>query len=141
MQRLLASLDKRPDNLELKWLLNAAHMATGGYPTRVPARHLIPPDAFASAEDVGRFVDVSSPAGVSSFSSAGGVIVDDFDNDGRLDILTSNFDSCGAHAVVPSRRDGMFEDRAAQAGLGGPAGRPQPDCRPTTTTTAAATSW
>ena len=30
-----------------------------------------------------------------SFSSAGGVIVDDFDNDGQLEILTSNFDSCG----------------------------------------------
>ena len=118
MERLLASLDKRPDNLELKWFLNAAFMATGGYPTRVPARHLIAPDAFASSEDVGRFVDVSSQAGISSFSSAGGVAVDDFDNDGRLDILTSNFDSCGRMQLFHRREDGSFEDRAAQAGLG-----------------------
>ena len=81
-------------------------MATGGYPSRVPARHLIPPGAFDSSEDVGHFVDVSSASGVESFSSAGGVIIDDFDNDGRLEILTSNFDSCGAMQLFRRDADG-----------------------------------
>ena len=92
-------------------------MATGGYPTRVPAKYMIAPETFASSEDVGRFVDVSSQAGIDSFSSAGGVAVDDFDNDGRLDILTSNFDSCGRMQLFHRREDGSFEERAAQAGL------------------------
>jgi tetratricopeptide (TPR) repeat protein len=113
----LALLDRKPDDLEAKWLLNAAHMATGGYPARVPARHRIPPSVFASAEDVGRFRDVSSASGVRSFSMAGGVIVDDFDNDGRLDILTSNADHCGAMQLFRREDDGMFVDRTAQAGL------------------------
>ena len=113
----LALLEASPDDVEVKWLLNAAYMATGGYPSRVPARHLIPPGAFDSSEDVGRFVDVSSASGVESFSSAGGVIIDDFDNDGRLEILTSNFDSCGAMQLFRRDADGAFVDQAAQAGL------------------------
>ncbi len=118
----LALLDRNPDDLEAKWLLNAAHMATGGYPTRVAARHRIPPTVFASAEDVGRFRDVSAASGVRSFSSAGGVVVDDFDNDGRLDILTSNTDHCAAMQLFRRDENGMFVDRTAQAGLSGQLG-------------------
>ena len=121
-RRFLSLLDRNPGDLEAKWLLNAAHMATGGYPDRVPAQYRIPPEAFASAEDVGRFVDVASAAGVNSFSMAGGVVVDDFDNDGRLDILTSNVDSCAPMQLFRRDENGMFVDRGAQAGLGGQLG-------------------
>jgi tetratricopeptide (TPR) repeat protein len=110
-------LSARPDDIEAKWLLNVGHMATGGYPSQVPARYAIPPADFASAEDVGRFVDVSAKAGVDSFSLAGGVIVDDFDNDGVLEILTSNFDSCGQMRLFRRGPDGTFADQAAKAGL------------------------
>ena len=116
-RRYLSLLERNPDDLEAKWLLNAAHMATGGYPARVPERHLIPPSALASGEDVGRFTDVATAAGVRSFSMAGGVIVDDFDNDGRLDILTSTADSCGAMQLFRREPNGLFVDRAAAAGL------------------------
>ena len=118
----LALLDRNPGDLEARWLLNASQMATGGYPARVAARYLIPSDVFASSEDVGRFVDVSSAAGVRSFSSAGGVVVDDFDNDGRLEILTSNVDSCGQLQLFRRDEQGLFVDRAAQAGLNGQLG-------------------
>jgi hypothetical protein len=117
VRHITALLDKRPADVELKWFLNAAFISTGGYPTRVPQKHLIPTEVFASPEDVGRFVDVSKQAGIDSFSSAGGVIVDDFDNDGRLDLLTSNFDSCGRMQLFHRREDGSFDDRAAAAGL------------------------
>jgi tetratricopeptide (TPR) repeat protein len=121
-RHLLSLLDKNPDDLEIKWLLNAAHMATGGYPARVPARHLIPTASFASSEDVGRFTDVAEAAGVRSFSLAGGVVVDDFDNDGRLDIMTSSSNSCAPLQFFRRGEDGTFTDRAAAAGLGGQMG-------------------
>jgi tetratricopeptide (TPR) repeat protein len=121
-RRFLSLLDSNPGNLEIKWLLNASHMASGGYPARVPARHLIPTEAFASAEDVGRFVDVASASGVRSFSMAGGVIVDDFDNDGRLDILTSNVDTCAPLQWFRREDNGMFVERTADAGLTGQLG-------------------
>ena len=121
-RHLLSLLDKNPDDLEIKWLLNAAHMATGGYPARVPARHLIPTASFASGEDVGRFTDVAESAGIRSFSLAGGVVVDDFDNDGRFDIMTSSSNSCAPLQFFRRNEDGTFTDRAAAAGLGGQLG-------------------
>ena len=99
----------------------------------------MPPTDFASPEDVGRFVDVAARAGVDSFSSAGGVIVDDFDNDGQLDILTSNFDSCGQMKLFQRGPNGTFVDQAAHAGSRRSSSAASTCCRPTTTTTAART--
>src|SRR5208282_3789122 len=46
-------LAQKPDELEVRWLLNLAYMTLGGYPERVPPEYLIPPSVFASSEDVG----------------------------------------------------------------------------------------
>lgn len=112
-----AYLKERPDELEVRWLLNLAHMFAGTYPDRVPRAQLIPPDALASAEDVGRFTDVAAQAGLTAVSAAGGVIVDDFDNDGRLDIVTSTMDSCEPLRFFRRNEDGTFTERGAKAGL------------------------
>ena len=80
----------------MKWLLNIAFMTMGKYPASVPPEYLIPPSAFESKEDVGRFVDVASQAGLNSFAMAGGLIVDDFENNGLFDVVTSSFGNCGA---------------------------------------------
>jgi hypothetical protein len=45
------------------------------------------------------------------------VIVDDFDNDGLLDIVTSSIDSCAPLKLFHHNPDGTFTDRGAQAGL------------------------
>ncbi len=111
-------LEKKPDTLEVRWLLNLAYMTLGKYPAGVPAKYLIPPSAFASKENLGRFVDVAPAAGLNSFSMAGGVIVDDFDNDGWLDVLTSSYDQCEPLHFFHNNGDGTFTDRAIQAGLG-----------------------
>ncbi len=118
----MQALARRPGDGELTWLLNLAHMAAGSYPAGVPAANLIPPSAFATAESIGRFTDVAATLGVDSFSSAGGVIVEDFDNDGTLEILTSNFDSCGRMQLFRRGPDGRFHDEAARAGLAGELG-------------------
>ena len=111
-------LKERPDEIEVRWLLNIAHMYAGTYPNGVPRAQLIPATAFASGEDAGRFIDVAPRAGVNSVSLSGGVIVDDFDGDGRLDLVTSSIDSCAPVHFFRRNDDGTFSDRAAQAGLG-----------------------
>jgi len=111
-------LDEKPDELEVRWLLNVAHMFAGTYPDRVPPAYLIPPEAFTSAEDPGRFVDVAAQSGLVSVSRAGGVIVDDFDNDGRLDVVTSSLDSCAPMRLFRRGPDGLFAEQASTAGLG-----------------------
>jgi tetratricopeptide (TPR) repeat protein len=110
-------LEQNPDELEVRWLLNLAYMRGGGYPDKVPKAYLIPPSAFESAEDIGRFPDVAPQAGLRSVSSAGGVLVDDFRNTGRFDVITSTADKCGAMTMLGNNGDGTFKDRTASAGL------------------------
>jgi hypothetical protein len=108
-------LGDKPDDLEVRWLLNVTHMLSGGYPSRVPAAFIVPPSAFESAEDIGRFVDVAPSLGLDTVASAGGVIVDDLDNDGRLDIVSSNSATCGPMHLFMRGENGAFVDRASSA--------------------------
>jgi tetratricopeptide (TPR) repeat protein len=110
-------LAQKPDELEVRWLLNLAYMTLGGYPQGVPPEYLIPPSVFASAEDVGRFPDVAPQAGLDSFSMAGGLIVDDFENNGRFDVVTSSFDSCAPMHFFHNNGNGTFTEQGAKAGL------------------------
>src|SRR5204862_3323517 len=108
---------RRPDDLEVRWLLNLAYMMIGKYPEAVAAHDLIPPTAFASREDLGRFKDVAPQTGLNVFASAGGVIVDDLSGTGRFDVVTSNFYSCGPLHYFGNNGDGTFTERTAAAGL------------------------
>jgi FG-GAP-like repeat/ASPIC and UnbV/PPIC-type PPIASE domain len=117
VQYLLQSLERAPNNLAVKWLLNLAYMTLGEYPAKVPAKYLIPLSVFESKENVGRFTDVAPAAGLNVFAGAGGLVVDDFDNDGRLDVVTSSTDVCDPMHYFHNNGDGTFTDRSVQAGL------------------------
>ena len=110
-------LSRKPGDLEGRWLLNLTHMALGTWPDAVPAADRIAPSAFASPEDVGRFRDVAPQSGLDVFASAGGLIVDDLSNSGRLDVVTSNFYSCGPMHYMASDGAGKWTERAPAAGL------------------------
>jgi tetratricopeptide (TPR) repeat protein len=114
----LASLKLRPGDIETRWLLNLAYMTLGKYPAGVPKEHLFAPSHFASAEDIGRFPDVAPRTGLDAIiSEVGGLIVDDFDNDGLFDIVTSDWDFCAPMHFFHNNGDGTFSDRSAQSGL------------------------
>src|SRR5262245_17948144 len=122
IEHFLKFLNEKPDDLEVRWLLNLAYMTVGGYPEKVPPAYLIPPEASASTEDVGRFRDMAPQAGLNVVATAGGVIVDDFAGNGRFDIVTSNFDSCGPIHYFRNNGDGTFTERTSAAGLDGQLG-------------------
>jgi len=111
----LKYLEQKPDELDVKWLLNIAAMTAGGYPDNIPAKFRIPQEAFASSETVGRFTDVARETGLNPFVMASGVVIEDFDNDGLLDVVTSNYDYCGAMRCYHNNGDGTFTERAAEA--------------------------
>ena len=110
-------LVQQPGDLEVRWLLNLAYMTLGQYPAGVPAAYLIPESDFHSQQSIGRFVDVAPDAGLNVFRMAGGVIVDDFDNDGLLDVVVSSMNFCDPIRFFHSNGDGTFTDRTQQAGL------------------------
>jgi tetratricopeptide (TPR) repeat protein len=112
----------KPADVGTKWLLNVAYMTLGKYPGGVPKNYLIPMDVFESKENIGRFVDVSALAGLNVVSMANGVVVDDFDNDGLLDVMISSYDVCEPLHYFHNNGDGTFTDRSAPAGLKGQLG-------------------
>ena len=113
----LKYLGENPADLEVRWLLNIAAMTLGKHPGGIPKDYLIPPAAFASSEDIGRFVDVAPALGLDRINTAGGSIMDDFDNDGFLDIVISSVDPCECLRYYHNNGDGTFSDWTARAKL------------------------
>jgi hypothetical protein len=117
IKHFLQYLQQEPSDLEVKWLLNLAYMKVGKYPDAVPSEYLIPPEAFKSKEDIGRFVNIAPSLGLNVVDYSGGLIVDDFDNDGFLDIVSSSSDPCSPMRYFHNNGDGTFTERSAESGL------------------------
>ena len=111
-----------PNDLSARWLLNLAHMTIGQYPDKVPQQFLIPPQAFASEYQMPRFRNVSAELGLDVNDLAGGVIIDDFDNDGLYDIVISAWDLQGQLRYYHNNGNGTFTERTSEAGLVGEVG-------------------
>ncbi|MCB9285301.1 MAG: CRTAC1 family protein [Lewinellaceae bacterium] len=112
-------LEAQPDNYESLWMLNLAYMTLGRYPQDVPAKWLIPEKAFRSQADVPPFTDVAERAGIKGAALSGGTAVDDFNNDGLLDIFASSWGISDQIRFYLNKGDGTFEERTEQAGLTG----------------------
>jgi hypothetical protein len=109
--------------MEVRWLLNVAHMTLGEHPHLVDARYVLSLERFFKSEfDIGKFRDIGHLVGVNRFNQAGGAIMEDFDQDGLLDIVVTSADPTQSMAFHRNKGDGTFEDRTAAAGLTGQLG-------------------
>jgi FG-GAP-like repeat/ASPIC and UnbV len=107
-----------PEDLEVQWLLNLAHMTLGEHPAKVDPRHLLRFDAFGNSEfDIGPFRDIGHRVGVNRLNQSGGAIMEDFDNDGLLDLVVTCWAPSEPMAFYRNKGDGSFEDRTRAAGL------------------------
>jgi hypothetical protein len=118
IQHFTEYLEEFPNDLAVRWLLNLADMTLGEYPSRVPPQYLLTFEKFGAECDIGRFKDIAHLAGVNRLNEAGGAIMDDFDNDGLLDLVLTSSDPAQAMAFYRNKGDGTFEDRTEAAGLG-----------------------
>lgn len=114
-----ALLKSQPDDLESKWLLNIAYMTLGGYPKNVPKKFLIPGLDADTAFKVKPFTDMAADLGLNVNGRAGGVIVEDFNHDGYLDIVTSGWDLDDPLHYFQNNKNGTFSDLTEKSGLTG----------------------
>lgn len=102
------------------WLLNIAHMTLGTWPDSVDERWRInlpeEPSAFPA------FPNVASQRGLNRFSLAGGVVADDFNGDGRLDLVISSWETDKDIRYLQQAEDGSFVDYSKEANLTGLSG-------------------
>ena len=123
---LVRLLELEPEDTRVSrraiWLLNVAHMALGSYPEGVQDEYRIPPESFEATFDTGRFKEIAPYAGLYAVNTAGGSIIEDFDNDGLLDVVTSTWDPCKPITYYRNEGEGTFEDVTAKAGLSGQLG-------------------
>lgn len=112
-------LGKNPADLESRWLLIIAYMTLGEYPNEVPKEFLIEGLDKDSEVSVNPFEDIAGPLKLDARSMAGGSIVDDLNNDGYLDILTSSWGVNDKLQYFRNNGDGTFSNVTANANLKG----------------------
>jgi ASPIC/UnbV protein/VCBS repeat protein len=117
-----ALLEKDPENLEYRWLLNLASMTLGEYPGKVPERWRIPPASFASEVNLKAFTDIAPLLGLDVVGAAGGVVADDWNGDGYLDLMVSSWGLPDQLRFFRNNGDGTFTERTAEAGILGETG-------------------
>jgi hypothetical protein len=111
-----------PGNLRARWLINIAHMTLGSYPDGVPPAALIPPGRFASEHPIKPFTNVAAEVGLDLYGLSGGAVLEDFDNDGRLDLMVSAIGFKDQTRLFANDGTGRFVDRTAASGLVGETG-------------------
>ena len=122
VREFLALLQSDKSDSESQWLLNLAYMQLGKYPAKVPKRWLIASDLFRSEEDLGEFPDYAEKVGLDITSHAGGVVMEDFDRDGRLDIMVTSSGPADQMRLFHNNGDGTFSDVTNTSGLVGETG-------------------
>lgn len=112
-------LEQFPNDLEVRWLLNIAHMTLGEHPENVDPRFLVSLDHFLKSDHgIGKFRDIGDKVGVNNIDQAGGAIMEDFDNDGLLDIITTTYDPTSSMTFKRNLGEGHFKNVACVSGLG-----------------------
>lgn len=118
IQHFSEYLKQFPDDGEVRWLLNVAYMTLGEYPLNVPAKYLCDISSYEDeTHGIGRFRDIGADVGVNRLNQAGGSIMEDFDNDGWLDIAVTSFDPTQVMGFYLNDGKGKFLDRTQEAGV------------------------
>lgn len=122
VREFTAALESNPRDLKAQWLLNLAYMQLGQYPGEVPKQWLVPPSVFTAEYDVGRFVDLAMQVGLENTGHSGGVVMEDLDGDGLLDIVITSSGPLDQMRFFHNNGDGTFSDQTREAGLMGEVG-------------------
>lgn len=115
IDKYLEILTVDPTDMESRWLLNLAYMTLGMHPEEVPEEYLIPlPEQRPT---IPRMENIATKTGLDHDDLSGGVITDDFNNDGLLDIIISSWSFSGKITYYQNNAEQGFEDVSEASGL------------------------
>ena len=114
---LAQHMSRHPDDLQARWLLNLSRMLTDSFPDGVPPGLRLPADALADESGFPEWRNLSSALAVNPLDLAGGVVIEDLDRDGLLDLVSSSSDPCKPMRAFRNDGEGGFEDVSTQWGL------------------------
>lgn len=103
-----------------RWMANLSAMALGNYPDKVPANWLFDFDKFRdTSQPFPVFFDVAQTLGIEKPGHFGGTIVEDFNNDGLLDLFDTDNPLNSDVRLFIRQLDGTFKNETLSAGLTG----------------------
>ncbi len=99
------------------WLLNLS-AALAGFESPLPEGFDFSKQLWSSTTVERPWANVAPRLGVDGMDLSGGAVMDDFDGDGRLDLITSSWHPCTPLRAYRQRAEGGFEDVSQAWGLG-----------------------
>lgn len=112
-------LAAQPDNLTARWLMNVCAMTLGEWPQAVPQAWRMDPARMAGEGDFAPMLDVAPGLGLDVLSSSGGCVLEDFDGDGDIDVLFSDWLPSAPMRSFDNEGGGSFEESTEARGLVG----------------------
>ena len=110
-------LDFDPNDYQSVWFYNISSMAAGDYPDQMDQRFVIAPEKFYGETEFPKFQNIALESGVASMDHAGGSIIEDFNNDGLLDIFTTSYSLSDQTRYYENTGAGAFEEKSAATGV------------------------
>jgi hypothetical protein len=115
-KRLLAD---NPSDYQSKWLMNIAYKTLGLYPAGVPKPFLIAPSKFEYKGTLSHFNEIAMNVGLDMNGLSGGNCMEDFNNDGLIDIFMTSYGLTDQCRFYINKGDGTFIEKTDEAHLKG----------------------
>ncbi|UTW65816.1 CRTAC1 family protein [bacterium SCSIO 12643] len=106
-------------NDKYKWLLNVAYMTLGQYPNQVPKDYKIDFPHASEQNNFPAFEDIAMSIGLAQNGLSGGTCIDDFNNDGFLDVFATSYGMEDNVQLFLNDQNGGFSNVTQKAGLQG----------------------
>lgn len=111
-------LESYPNDYQSRWLINIAYMTLNEYPDGVPSQYLITPKQLEDDVQFPEFTNMAMSTGTDINELSGSSIMEDFDNDGDLDLVASSWGLKGQLRYFVNQ-EGKLVQQTEQAGLEG----------------------
>ncbi|MDX2134811.1 MAG: CRTAC1 family protein [Saprospiraceae bacterium] len=112
-------LDRFPDDQQTRWLYNLALMTIGRWPQDARSKYRLPESIFASKKGMPELRDIAIEKKVDVRGISGGVSLEDYDQDGLIDIFASSNMFRDPLRFFRNNGDGTFSEKTAEANLTG----------------------